>query len=101
MKIAKDEHGYSICARCGKRDTLTKDHFIPKSCRMTVNEEGNYVGLCVLCNREKADKFVLPSWYIFLSTEQQNALNRYVRYCRSWINSRCVDPEILVYVNEL
>lgn len=101
MFYAKDQTGDTRCARCGKYDDLTKDHFIPKSCRMTVNEEGNYVGLCVTCNREKADTVVLPSWYRFLDNEQQNKLNRYMRYARSWILEHSTDKEVLHYIKTL
>ena len=41
MFFVKNEKGEYICARCGCGGKITKDHFIPKSCGMTVNEEGN------------------------------------------------------------
>lgn len=101
MFIAKNNFGDKICARCGRIIKLTKDHFIPKSCRMTVNENGNYVGLCEECNREKADKFVIPSWYTYLTEDQKESLNRYMRYSRSWIRSNCNDHDILSYMEKL
>lgn len=40
MFYAKDILGNKVCARCGVGNkALTKDHFIPKSCRLWVDEE--------------------------------------------------------------
>lgn len=101
MYEARDAFGGKICARCGKKAKLTKDHFIPQSCGMQVNGEGNLVGLCVVCNGEKADKVVLPSWYVYLNERQKENLNRYMRYCRSWIKSYCTDDRILEYIEKI
>lgn len=102
MFYARDCFGNVICARCGARNVvLTKDHFIPKSCRMLVNEEGNYVAICEACNKEKADKVVLPNWYEYLAEEQQTKLLRYMKYARSFILASCEDEEILKLVQEL
>lgn len=101
MLIARDRNGFKICARCGRATDLTKDHFIPKSCRMDVNNNGNYVGICVECNREKAARVVQPSWYIYLSEEQKSVLKVYMRYCRSWIRNNCTDNEVLKYIEGL
>lgn len=76
MFIARNENG-NICARCGRQNVkLSKDHFIPKSCKMNVNEEGNY---------EKANKVVMPDWYVFLAEEQKEKLLRYMKYARSYV----------------
>ena len=86
MFIARNIYGEKICARCGAGYIpLTKDHFIPKSCKMNVNEEGNLVGICKQCNQEKANKVVLPEWYVFLKDEQREKLLRYMRYARSYV----------------
>ena len=101
MFFAKDPSGIKICARCGKYDKLTIDHFIPQSCRMTVNESGNYVAICQACNRKKANSIVLPSWYTFLTQEQQSKLTRYMRYARSFVISHTDDEEIIEFVRSL
>ena len=101
MFIAKDKLGNEICAHCGQMSKLTRDHFIPKSCRMNVNHDGNYVGVCEKCNREKADSIVLPSWYQYLNETQMNALRRYMKYARSYIISHCIDSNILEYIYKL
>ena len=101
MYIATVCGNIQICARCGTVSELTKDHFIPQSCYMTVNEAGNYVGLCAKCNSEKANRVVLPSWYTYLDENQKNNLNRYMRYCRSWILNNCTNPAVLSYVKKL
>ena len=100
MFVAKI-HGIEVCARCGEQKRLTKDHFVPKCCQMSVNMEGNYVGLCVDCNREKANKVVLPSWYVYLNDNQKKTLCRYMRYARSWIRTHCTDEEVLQFVESL
>lgn len=101
MFYAKDYEGNKICARCGVKKALTKDHFIPKSCRMRVNEEGNYVAICEECNKEKGSSIVLPSWYEKLAQEQQNKLLRYMKYARSFILESCEEESILRVVQEL
>ena len=102
MFYAKNIYGNKICARCGNMsDMLTKDHFIPKSCRLPVNEEGNLVAICENCNKEKGCSIVLPSWYEMLSADQQNKLLRYMRYARSYILDVCEDEEILQVVRDL
>lgn len=101
MFIAKNQFGDDICAHCGQMSVITKDHFIPKSCRMNVNHDGNYVGVCENCNREKADRIVLPSWYQYLNETQMNALRRYMKYARSYIISQCNDSDILEYIHKL
>ncbi len=101
MFVVRNSYGKEICARCGKVSFLSKDHFIPKSCRMMVNEEGNYVRLCRECNKLKADHIVLPDWYLFLGEVQKERLNRYMKYARSWIRSNCTDKDILDYIELL
>ena len=101
MFIVSDKSGNHLCARCGRKSELTIDHFIPKSCRMTVNNDSNYVGLCVECNREKADRIVLPSWYRFLDPDQQTKLDRMMRYSRSYILKHTEEQEIIEYVEKL
>lgn len=101
MIIARDRFGEPVCARCGKHEILTRDHFMPKSFRMDLNRECNYVGLCRDCNREKADSIVMPDWYIYLSENQRKMISRYMRYCRSVIRERCEDPVILEYIETL
>ena len=101
MFVVKDVMGYERCARCGKCEKLTIDHFIPKSCKMTVNENGNYVKICEACNHEKANKIVLPSWYTYLDENQQKKLHRYMRYARSFILAHTDDEEIIEYVKKL
>lgn len=102
MFIARNIYGDKICARCGQMcERLTKDHFIPKCCRLTVNEEGNYVGLCSDCNREKADSIVLPEWYTYLSEKQKEHLLHYMRYARHFIFEHCTDEVILQLVQHL
>ena len=102
MFYAKDYFGNVICARCGMQNAvLTKDHFIPRSCRMRVNEEGNYVAICEECNKEKGCNIVLPTWYVWLEEEQQNKLLRYMKYARSFILTSCDDEEILELVRSL
>lgn len=102
MFYAKDYFGNVICARCGMRNVvLTKDHFIPKFCRMRVNEEGNYVAICEKCNKEKGCNIVLPTWYTWLEEEKQNKLLRYMKYARSFILTSCDDEEILELVRSL
>jgi len=101
MFIAKDKYRITICARCGSRCTPTKDHYIPKSCRMTVNENGNYVGLCVACNREKASRIVLPDWYRYLGEKEKSALLRYFRYASIYIKDNCDDVEVLEFLEML
>lgn len=93
--------GEGQCARCGRYCKLTIDHFIPKSCRMTVNEQGNYVGLCEGCNKEKADKIVTPDWYIYLDEKRKLLLERYMRYAGSWIVGHTDDPEVLEYLEKI
>lgn len=100
MFVVKNAKGETICARCGRIGKITKDHFIPKSCGMTVSEEGNYVGICENCNQEKGNKIVLPTWYRFLSKEQQEKLVRYMRYARSYILQKCDDEEIIKWFEE-
>ncbi len=68
---------------------------------MSVNENGNYVMICERCNREKANKIILPSWYTYLAKDQQKRLERYMRYTRSWIRLNCKDEDILNYVEAL
>ncbi len=101
MFIVKNACGEKICARCGRVSVLTKDHFIPKSCRMMINEEGNYAGICGDCNKTKADSIVLPDWYLYLSKAQKEGLNRYMKYARSWILGHCTDKDILDHVKQL
>ncbi len=102
MYVAKDKDGNEICARCGRKSLfLTKDHFIPKCCRMSVNEEGNYVAICTECNKNKADTIVLPSWYGYLNDVQRKNMDRYMRYARSWIRRHTEDREMLEYVERL
>ncbi|MBR4344482.1 MAG: HNH endonuclease [Lachnospiraceae bacterium] len=101
MFVAYDNYNNSCCAHCGKRCAITTDHFIPKSCRMSVNNELNYVGLCEECNKEKADKIVLPCWYKYLNSKQQLNLNRMMRYARSFILNHTDDAEIIEYVSKL
>lgn len=101
MFFVKNEKGEYICARCGCGGKITKNHFIPKSCGMTVNEEGNYVGICEKCNREKGDDIVLPSWYSFLPRGQQEELRRYLRYARSYVLQKCKDEEVEKYLREM
>lgn len=103
MFYAKDVLGnIIICARCGAtKEVLTKDHFVPRSCRMRVNEEGNYVAVCEECNKEKANRIVPPNWYEYLGEEQKNKLFRYMKYARSFILTSCEDKEILELVRNL
>lgn len=103
MLIAHGMLGEKICARCGVETTLTIDHFIPKSNigRMPVNTNINYVGLCQKCNQEKADKYVLPTWYEYLSPEQQGSLTRIMRYARSSVLASDADGQIKEYVKNL
>ena len=102
MFVARNIFGNKICARCGKGNvSLTKDHFIPKSCGMNVNGEGNYVAICRNCNQEKANKVVLPEWYEFLQAEQKEKLLRYMRYARSYVVKYVEDEEILKVVERL
>ncbi len=101
MFVVHDNYNNTVCAHCGRKCKITTDHFIPRSCGMNVNGESNYVGLCEECNREKADKIVLPSWYSFLSTDQQLRLNRIMRYSRSYILGHTDDAEIIEYVSNL
>ncbi len=101
MFVAKDVMGFERCAKCGTYDKLTIDHFIPKSCKMTVNEEGNYVKICRECNQEKANQIVLPSWYTYLDENQQNKLCRYMRYARGYILEHTDDEKIIKYVKRL
>lgn len=90
-----------ICARCGIVCDITKDHFIPKSSKWNPNKEDNYVGICLNCNREKANKIVLPTWYKYISQQHINYLNRVMRYSAGYIESVCTDEEILEYVKVL
>ena len=102
MFIARNEHGSKICARCGRMNAVfTKDHFIPKSCKMNVNEEGNYVALCKACNEEKANKVVMPEWYLFLQPEQKEKLLRYMRYARSYVLENLEDNELADEIRKL
>ncbi len=101
MFIVYDGAGEEVCARCGEHGKLTIDHFIPKSCKMTVNENGNYVKICEACNHKKANKIVLPSWYIYLDENQRTKLHRYMRYARSFILEHTDDEEIIEYVKKL
>ena len=102
MIKARDNFGFQICARCGKiGEKMTKDHFIPKSCKMNVNGDGNLVEICETCNKEKGCMIVKPEWYQFLSKEQQNKLLRYMRYARSYILTHTEDEEILEFVKQL
>lgn len=102
MFFAKNEIGEKICARCGSLDApLTKDHYIPKVSKMNVDEEGNLVGLCKKCNREKGNQIVRPDWYTFLKSEQKNRLWRYVRYTRSYILQHTEDMEFVNMVKSL
>ena len=101
MFIARDENG-KICARCGMmNEKLTKDHFIPKSCKMNVNEEGNYVAICKKCNEEKANKVVMPDWYLFLADEQKEKLLRYMKYARSYVLENIDDEELAEQIRRL
>ncbi len=68
---------------------------------MSVNENGNLVGVCKACNTLKKDSVVLPDWYKYLNIEQQEKLNAYMRYARSWISSHCTDEEVLEYIKSL
>lgn len=102
MFVARNGCGEKICARCGAVNVLlTKDHFIPKSCRMTVNEEGNYVALCRECNQAKANKVVTPDWYLFLKNEQKEKLWRYMRYARSFVEENMEKDEFLKVAERL
>lgn len=101
MFVIKDVMGYERCAKCGKQEKLTVDHFIPKSCKMTVNENGNYVKICRECNQEKDNRIVLPSWYAYLNDEQKEKLCRYMRYARGYILEHTDDEEIVKYVKGL
>ena len=101
MITARDKWGEPVCARCGAHGPLTKDHFMPRSLRMDLDRDCNYVGLCLDCNRAKKDAIVLPTWYSYLSDEQRMQLNRYMRYCRSSIREKCTTPEILAYIEKL
>ena len=101
MFVARDGGGNEVCARCGKQDKLTIDHFIPKSCKMTVNENGNYVKICRDCNQDKSNEIVLPSWYTYLDKEQQQRLCRYMRYARSYILDNTENKEIIEFVKSL
>jgi hypothetical protein len=98
---AHDRSKKEICARCGKALALTIDHFIPRCCAMSVNDDTNYVGLCTRCNREKGSRIVLPSWYIYLEKEQQDKLNRIMKYARSYVIGHTDDAEVLEYVLQL
>lgn len=93
--------GEGKCARCGQYCKLTIDHFIPKRCGMTVNGEGNYVGICEKCNRDKGGKIVTPDWYKYLDEKKKPALERYMRYAGSWIRSNTDDPEVLDYLEKI
>lgn len=99
----KKGFGEGQCARCGVYCKLTIDHFIPKSkiLGMNSNDNGNLIGLCENCNQEKADKFVKPEWYLYLSEEKKENLKRYMRYTRSIIRENTDDPEVLEYLDEL
>ena len=102
MFIARNIYGEKICARCGVENVpLTKDHFIPKSCGLNVNEDGNLVAICRECNQEKADKVVMPEWYVFLKDEQREKLLRYMRYARSYMVTKIKDEDILKRINAL
>lgn len=101
MLTAKNKSGKVICARCGKEEMLTIDHFIPKCCKMLVNGNSNLVGLCRACNAKKANTIVLPSWYKYLSKEKQAVLIRYMRYCYGWIKNNTDDPEVLRFIETL
>ncbi len=101
MLKAHDKYKHEICARCGKVRPLTIDHFIPKCCGMPVNDNTNYVGLCEECNREKAATIVLPSWYLYLKKDQQDKLNRIMRYARSYVIGHTDDADVLEYVLQL
>ena len=59
MFVARNHDGNEICARCGKNEKLTIDHFIPKSSKMTINENGSYVKICKGCNQEKSNQIAL------------------------------------------
>lgn len=104
-KRIKDKRGLGEgkCARCGKNCKLTVDHFIPKSkiFGLDVNRNGNYVGLCEKCNKEKADKIVTPDWYVYVSEEKKENLKCYMRYTRSILKNITDDPEILEYLEKL
>lgn len=102
MFYAKDSLGNKICARCGVAGVkLTKDHFIPRACKMPVDGEGNFVAVCEACNKEKDCRIVLPSWYERLAKEHQTKLCRYMRYARSYILSVCEDESIIELVKNL
>lgn len=102
MFYVKDSMGNVMCARCGVSGIpMTKDHFIPRACRMPVDGEGNFVAVCEKCNHEKGCSIVLPSWYQYLKEEQKQKLFRYMRYARSYILEKCEDEEILEVVKEL
>ncbi len=102
MHIVKDKFNNTYCARCYKLcDKLTVDHFIPRKSRLNIDRNGNMVGLCVECNREKADRIVLPSWYTYLPKENQDMLMRYFRYASLYIRENCTDEEVLKVLEDV
>ena len=68
---------------------------------MNVNEEGNYVAICKECNYEKANKVVMPDWYMFLTDEQKEKLVRYMKYARSYVLANIEDEELIEKIKRL
>lgn len=68
---------------------------------MNVNEEGNYVAICKECNYEKANKVVMPDWYMFLTDEQKEKLVRYMKYARSYVLANIEDEELAEEIRKL
>ena len=73
LRNEKHYHGFgtSECAKCGRFFDLIIDHFISKSCKMNINETGNYVGICECCNKMNADRIVIPDWYFYLEPKEK------------------------------
>ena len=68
---------------------------------MNVNEEWNYVAICKECNYEKANKVVMPDWYMFLTDEQKEKLVRYMKYARSYVLANIEDEELIEKIKRL
>lgn len=94
MFVARDSNGHAVCARCGElltNDTVTDDHFIPKSLPISGLNCPNHVAICTACNKNKSSTVYYPSWYKFLDIEDRKALLQTMDYAAVKLLGPCND----------
>lgn len=105
MLIVKDSDGKIRCAKCycklGKKEVIG-DKFLPRGYSGGLASDLNSVGVCKICHKERLKvKFVLPTYWKHLSSEQRSNLEKYMRNVRSDILHEDIDDKTKEWIKKL